>query len=87
LYKGGVRRTEKKQLFKTLQPPEETIMAMESKDKARVWKLTMEPTIFVRDVGAPHKENIGWTNADGETGLNIGQCIEMVNRALPVGPV
>jgi len=30
----------------------------------------MKPTIFVIDVGAPHKENLGWANADGETGAD-----------------
>ena len=47
----------------------------------------MKPTIFVIDVGAPHKGNLGWANADGKTGTDIDQCIEAVNKALPVGPV
>jgi hypothetical protein len=47
----------------------------------------MEPTIFVIDVGASHKGNLGWANADGKTGSDIDQCIEAVNKALPVSPV
>jgi hypothetical protein len=47
----------------------------------------MKPTIFVIDVGAPHKGNLGWANADGVTGTDIDQCIEAVNTALSVSPV
>jgi hypothetical protein len=47
----------------------------------------MKPTIIVIDVGAPHKGNLGWANADGTSGTDIDQCIEVVNKALPVGPV
>ena len=47
----------------------------------------MKPAIFVIDVGAPHKGNLGWANADGETGSDIDQCIEMLNKALPITPV
>jgi hypothetical protein len=48
---------------------------------------TMKPKIFVIDVGAPHKGNLGWANADGSSGADIDQCIEAVNKALPVAPV
>jgi hypothetical protein len=48
---------------------------------------TMKPKIFVIDVGAPHKGNLGWANADGSSGADIDQCIEAVNNALPDTPV
>ena len=46
----------------------------------------MKPTIFVIDVGAPHKGNLGWATDDGETGTDIDQCIEALNKSLPVAP-
>jgi hypothetical protein len=44
-------------------------------------------SIFVIDVGAPHKDNLGWANSDGRTGTDLDKCIVTVNEAVTVGPV
>jgi hypothetical protein len=47
----------------------------------------MKITVFAIDVGAPHKGNLGWANADGRTGGDLDKCINEVNKVLPAGPV